>query len=122
MASGIYSITINNKIYIGSAVDFKKRWALHRHYLRTNKHKNPYLQNAWNKYQTAVFEIICECSLEVLLKIEQKYIDKYFDNQINCYNINPIAGSGLGKKMPEEQKQKIRATLLARNKGEKINE
>ena len=27
-----------------------------------------------------------------------------------------------GKPMPEEQKQKIRATLLARNKGEKINE
>lgn len=113
MASGIYSITINDKIYIGSAVDFRKRWALHRHYLKTNKHKNPCLQNAWNCYQESVFEIICECPRACLLGMEQYYISKFFDNQVNCYNINPIAGSGLGHKMSEGN----RLRLVERNKG-----
>jgi len=43
--SGIYGIAhIDSiKIYVGSALNIKKRWREHRHYLRLNKHLNPYL-------------------------------------------------------------------------------
>lgn len=115
MASGIYSITINGKTYIGSAINFKSRWTNHKNQLNKNIHKNKYLQNAWNKYKEMVFEIICECPISCLLGMEQHYINKYFDNQINCYNMNSIAGSSLGAHRSEETKQKMREL----NKGNK---
>ena len=52
MNSGIYKILnkINGKFYIGSAVNFKRRFARHKRLLNINCHPNEYLQNAWNKY------------------------------------------------------------------------
>ena len=64
--SGIYKIRnlINNKIYIGSTINFRQRWYTHKTLLTNNKHPNSHLQNAWNKYGPAnfVFEI-----MEILL-------------------------------------------------------
>ena len=58
----IYKITniINNKIYIGSAIDTYNRFSKHKSQLNKNKHHNSYLQNSWNKYgeQNFKFEII----------------------------------------------------------------
>ena len=50
--SGIYEITnlINNKIYIGSSINIKKRWKDHILLLKNQKHINVHLLNAWNKY------------------------------------------------------------------------
>ena len=49
---GIYKITntINNQIYIGSAIDIKDRWRCHKRDLLKYKHYNKKLQHAWNKY------------------------------------------------------------------------
>jgi len=46
MITGIYKIRNkqNNKVYIGSAVDIKKRWRDHKWNLKENKHHNPHLQ------------------------------------------------------------------------------
>lgn len=76
---GIYKITniINNKIYIGSSTDIKKRWHGHKYDLRKNKHCNTHLQNAWNKYgeDNFKFEIIALIyDIEMILPIEQFYI------------------------------------------------
>lgn len=49
---GVYCIKNikNNKLYIGSTtVQFVKRLNLHVWELNSNKHKNKYLQNSWNK-------------------------------------------------------------------------
>ncbi len=56
--SGIYRIRnlINNKSYIGSAVNFKRRWNYHKQDLIACRHHSKYLQNAWNKYGEAAFE------------------------------------------------------------------
>lgn len=60
--SGIYKITCrpNNKIYIGSAINIRIRWNRHINELKMNKHVNPILQNAYNKYglNSFIFEII----------------------------------------------------------------
>jgi len=51
--SGVYSIETytNNKVYIGSAVNFSQRiFYQHLYQLRKNTHHNVHLQNHYNKY------------------------------------------------------------------------
>jgi len=50
--SGIYKIlnTVNNKFYIGSAVNLNSRFRTHKANLINNKHPNKHLQAAFNKY------------------------------------------------------------------------
>jgi len=57
-ASGIYQIRclLTGKIYVGSAVDIRARWNHHRDMLKRKKHRNKYLQAAWNKYGENNFE------------------------------------------------------------------
>jgi len=99
--SGVYSITINNKIYIGSSVSIRDRWRQHRHLLLRRKHSNKYLQNAYIKYGKArtVFSILEETSpiLDILLEREQYWIDtlKTYLHK-NGYNLRRNAGSNLG--------------------------
>lgn len=120
MISGIYKITniINNKVYIGSAIKLKQRFYHHKYYLNKHKHKNKYLQLSWSKYgsDNFKFEIVEYCEVNRLIEREQYWIDKLkcYDRKIG-YNINPIAGSSLGKPCSKETKLKI---SLA-NKGNK---
>lgn len=55
--SGVYAIVniINDKLYIGSAVNICKRWQSHTHYLNSNRHANKYLQRSWNSYSKRNF-------------------------------------------------------------------
>lgn len=88
--SGVYKITnnINEKIYIGSSEDIEKRWYHHKSCLNKGIHINKHLQAAWNKYgeESFSFEIIEKCDPKDTLKIEQKYLDMYWDKEI-LYNI-----------------------------------
>ena len=107
--SGIYKIvnTVNNKCYIGSAVNFKKRWQAHLFHLRKNIHHSIYLQNAFNKYgeKVFVFEVIAfNIPLEDLIACEQFYLTHLNPE----YNINLIAGGGrLGRVHTKESKLKM---------------
>lgn len=98
MSSGIYQICnrINGKIYIGSAVNIKKRWHLHLHRLRNNIHHNSHLQNAWNKYgeENFEFEVIEYWEPEFLVSFEQWWINMLKPE----YNIRKIARSNFGIK------------------------
>ena len=88
---GVYKITnmTNGKFYIGSSKDVAKRWLQHQSDLNADKHGNPYLQNAWNKYgaRNFKFEIIEECSTEVQFEREQFYLNKLNPFDDNGYNI-----------------------------------
>lgn len=79
--SGIYKITnkVNNKSYIGSSNNIKRRWKQHINLLNKGEHHSIKLQRAWNKYgqDNFKFEILEECDVEKLLYLEQFYIDKY---------------------------------------------
>lgn len=91
MARGIYKIIniINNKFYVGSAVDLKRRKTRHFSELRTNKHNNSKLQNAWNKYgeQAFVFVVVEELDKEVdLLAAENIWLKEHVGKEY-CYNI-----------------------------------
>lgn len=122
MARGVYKIIniINNKFYIGSAVDFKRRKARHFSELRNKKHNNKHLQQAWDKYgENAFIFVILEEANETddLLYLENKWLKEHVGQQY-CYNIGvdataPMLGmSGelsptWGYKHTEESKLKI---------------
>ncbi len=107
--SGIYKIESKlfpSKIYIGSAINIGKRWSEHLRILRLKEHHSGKLQNHYNKYGEGdlQFSILLGCPKEDLIKTEQYFIDSY-----NPYfNICKIAGSQLGMKRTEEQKQRMR--------------
>jgi len=107
LTSGIYQIRnlVNGKIYVGSAVDLKARWRLHKANLKSNKHHSKYLQNAWNKYkgEAFLFEILIKCPINELIALEQYYMDFYQPE----YNICRTAGSVLGIKRSEETRKKM---------------
>lgn len=112
MKSCIYQIlnTTNRMMYVGSAVNFNKRFELHRRLLRNNKHPNKYLQSAYNKYGQENFKfIILElCEKEKLLEKEQAWADmtQCYNREIG-YNLKTIVNSNLGLKFSDETKAKM---------------
>ena len=72
--SGIYQIhsILTGRVYIGSAVNLKRRKQRHLLDLKDNKHDNPYLQRHYNKYGIDLqFSVIERCSKEKLIEREQ---------------------------------------------------
>lgn len=96
---GVYKITCKptNKVYIGStSQSFIKRFWQHEYELLKNKHKNPYLQYAFNKHgkENFNYEILEICS-ESILDREQFWMEKYNStNKDIGFNINTLASGG----------------------------
>lgn len=118
----IYQITnmSNGKYYVGSADSFERRTWQHKYALRNNKHKNPKLQAAWNKYgeDMFVFEV-----LEVVpegvsqLALENTYLHKCVGLP-ECYNINKDAElSRLGQTLSKDSKDKISKSRAGKAAG-----
>jgi len=110
--SCIYKITnlIDNKIYIGSTKNLRKRKIKHISKLNLNYHHNSFLQKDYNTYGSLKFkfDIIEECTVEQLIEREQYYIDLYdCCNPLIGYNISPSSNSQLGFKFSKESKEKM---------------
>jgi group I intron endonuclease len=91
MARGIYKIinVVNNKFYVGSAVDLKRRKARHFSELRNNRHSNGKLQNAWLKYgeEAFVFAVVESLPDDAdLLAAENVWLKEHVGKDY-CYNI-----------------------------------
>ncbi len=86
--SGIYSITnsVNSRVYIGSTVCFKSRKRQHFNELKSDRHKNPKLQNFVNKYglDSLTFNILEYTVVENLRSKEQVYLDTTSDKFNIC--------------------------------------
>ena len=110
--SGIYKITnkFNGRIYVGSTIDFVKRWGAHQSDLLHNRHSNQFLQNDYDlckkKHgsEPLTYEIVEFVSRDELLIREQYYLDMYFDEKNNTYNICKTAGNSLDRKPSEATK------------------
>ena len=147
MACGIYKIIniINNKFYVGSAVDLKRRKTRHFSELRKGKHNNRHLQAAWVKYgeQSFVFVVVEELSKDAdILAAENVWLKEHVGKDY-CYNLGvdataPMLGmsgelsptwgmkrtaeqlaaqSWEGKKHTPEAKEKIRRHLVGKPKS-----
>lgn len=112
--SGIYTIEINNKFYVGSAKDLDNRKSTHEYKLRKGIHENIHLQRAYNKSKDFKFEIIEYCDIELLESLE-KYWMNILDVLKIGYNICPNPGSYKGKKM----RTRVRNGLTKSIKGKK---
>ena len=91
MARGIYKIinVVNNKFYVGSAVDLKRRKARHFSELRNGRHNNRHLQAAWGKYgeQAFVFVVVEQLATDAdLLAAENVWLKEHVGKDY-CYNI-----------------------------------
>ena len=91
MTRGIYKIinVVNNKFYVGSAVDLKRRKARHFSELRNGRHNNRHLQAAWVKYgeQAFVFVVVEELAVDAdLLAAENVWLKDHVGKDY-CYNI-----------------------------------
>lgn len=113
MSAGIYVLLniANGKQYIGSAVDFGRRAAHHKHKLAAGRHHNSHLQAAWTKYGSDVFifKPLLLCAPKDLLFYEQRCLDAYKPE----YNKCPVAGNHLGAVRGAE----TRARMSAAQKG-----
>ncbi|SRR5260221_446095 len=111
--SGIYRIRciVTSRIYVGSAVNLRKRCAEHFNALHRNGHYNLKLQRAFNKYgaNTFIFEIIEFTLLPEMLTAREQY---WFRKLRPAFNICPVAGSALGRKHRKETIEQIRLSNL----------
>jgi len=112
---GVYKIvnTVTGQCYVGQSQRVKKRLKEHFRLLRGNKHTNPHLQNAYNKYGADAFygalEVECE-DLNELDALEEAFLkgDAWFEEK-TVYNIADFAKAPMrGKTHTEETKEKIR--------------
>src|SRR5579885_3833381 len=106
--AGIYLITnlTNGHLYVGSAVDMRKRQREHLWGLHHGVHRSSYLQRAFNKYgETAfAFSVLEEVAdVTILIEREQYHLDLLKP----VYNSREKAESQLGLKHSEESKAKM---------------
>lgn len=115
MNTGIYEIKnlANGKRYVGSAVNFKRRWYMHRYHLRRGDHWSSHLQATWDKYGEDQFEFrpILVCGRQSLVMYEQIAIDALCPE----YNKCKVAASTLGFKFSEETRAKLSNRARAEN-------
>lgn len=109
---GIYQIrnTANNKVYVGSTQSFVRREQDHFSYLRRGVHPNRHLQSSYIKYgkESFIFEILEECSLDILIEKEQEYINILSsDKRTRGYNMCPVAGTTRRREVTKETREKI---------------
>lgn len=114
--SGIYLIrcTATKRVYVGSAVDLKRRWTDHRRDLRNGVHHSAKLQRAWNRFGADAFsfEPVLSCDVGLLKDCEQELLN-FYGGARHCFNISDSTiAPMLGRKMTAEAKRK-RAIALA---------
>ena len=123
---GVYKILnkVTGDFYIGStSISFSRRFTQHKSDLKKNKHRNIYLQRAYNKYGLNNFDFIIVEIIEddsKILEREQFYLDLK-----PKYNLATIAGnSAKGRKLSPEEIERIRQRFIGKpswNKGLKFS-
>ena len=98
MSCGIYKIINkkNNKIYIGSSVDIKKRKEKHFWMLEKGIHDNKFLQSSYNRdgKENFLFDVIEMCDKNDLVEKENYYILENKTNDMKFgYNLCLVSNS-----------------------------
>lgn len=121
---GVYEIVnlVTGQRYIGHSKWIEFRWYCHRRDLVNGWHHNVYLQRAWDKYgpDSFKFRVIELCVESDLLRIEQGYLDRFWDDPDALYNVARQANQPAvypGRAFSEEHKQKISRALTGKPKS-----
>jgi hypothetical protein len=119
--SGVYMVLHirSDTRYVGSAARrISNRWAEHRYALRKGFHRNPKLQNAWNKYgeHEFAFVILENCAPEDCLDREAAWVEYFRDQGKPLYNLRPDARSQLGFKHTAETVARVTEKLRGKKR------
>lgn len=121
-AAGIYKLTciVNNKIYIGKAIDIRKRFARHK---QGHKQDNSMIANAIRKHgwvsfkieYLELFENFDKQNNQLLLDLESKYIKEYNSTEKSVgYNYCEYSSDQTGIPRSKETKEKLRLANLGK--------
>lgn len=108
MSAGIYKFEnkINNKIYIGQAIDLAERYRKHKSYYKNeSNNKDLYVDMrlyGFDNFDYEIIEIIEPENISMLDELECYYINYYNSMKPNGYNMVPggTNGAGLAKGKP----------------------
>jgi group I intron endonuclease len=119
---GVYLIFClgSQKVYVGQSTSVKRRITDHQGKLKSNRHKNLHLQNAYNKYGVDMFvfrplEYPEDTSPENLTLREQYWIDFY--NSMDKEKGFNMKEAGLGGQPNEETRQKMAEAAKGKKKS-----
>ncbi len=117
--AGVYAIVnqTTRDMYVGSAVNVRRRWNAHRNALTKQAHYNSRLQRAFDKYKSDMFdwEIVEFVSDESQLISREQFWINFFQP---AYNGRPVANSPLGTKHSVETRAKMSASAKKRGFSE----
>ena len=114
--SGVYCFKnkINGSVYVGSAVDLKKRFKAYfsvNYLSETLRCKSKiYSSLLKNGYENFILEILEYCDPDQCIETEDYYINLWKPD----YNICPKAGSSFGRSTSEDTKMKLSIIALNR--------
>ena len=119
----IYQINIGDNFYIGQTTNINTRMNNHIRELKTKRHHNAYVQNAFNKHNEFKYDILFTCTDDYLDLVEQELIDLYkgrkgFMNMM--LSVNTARGEDhpwTGKKHTAEALKKMSLAAKKRNKA-----
>ena len=100
---GVYKITnlINNHAYIGISTNIEKRFQYHKDPYNHKRESNKLLYRAFAKYgiENFKFEILEECSVDILAQKEKYYITLY-NTMKDGYNMTAGGEDNIGESHP----------------------
>lgn len=114
---GVYMIKCNSteKYIIGETGNVKKRLSYHVQNLKGNRHENPYLQKAWNKYGEDKFSYhVLEYCDFFECKIREDYYCKLYDSHNHDKGFN-LRATGLDLKNKTSQNTIDKIKLSQKN-------
>lgn len=101
---GVYRILnrVTDRYYFGSSFCFKLRATGHISDLKNGRHRNIPLQKDWDLLGPSafLFEVVevVEGDRAARLAAEDRWLERFFDGQLKCYNANKKASSRHGSK------------------------
>lgn len=114
--SGVYKFSTpeSNNFYIGSSNNIGLRLANHKSQALAGKHFNTHFERWFNKYKNnIIFEVLCNCPVEYLQKMEQYCINVFKPNINKNKEVTNVACAGWSKglNLSEEHKESISNAL-----------
>lgn len=127
--AGIYKLTCvnNGKVYIGKAVNIKKRLGEHKICKRVGYLQNAIVKHGWDSFRVDILETIKNFNKlldnDLLLEKESEYIKSYDScNPEKGYNLCKFSRDKTGIPHSEETKEKMSRTKLGKKCSEETKE
>lgn len=104
--AGVYEIisTVTGHRYVGSTVNIRKRWIIHRCLLKHGNHSRK-LQAVFDNHEKLEFHVLMACEEFEIVRYEQWFLD-HFQPELNFCKVAGLAG-WKGSKHTEEDLVKM---------------